>query len=189
MALGVARILAKRYVRIHPRARTYIPLAALGVGFLTGLGIVLGSMAFSSEAWSIFVLLPLGGGPACVAAACVDQRGSRAYVYAALGTIGALLGLTPLLLQGVSHGFLTICLPTLAGAMFIANLLITLAAQQISRVAYTVVYTDGFHCPACEYRLTGSLSFRCPECGRVYTYEELGVTADALWNDATKPKP
>ncbi|MEK6643034.1 MAG: hypothetical protein AABZ08_03935 [Planctomycetota bacterium] len=31
-------------------------------------------------------------------------------------------------------------------------------------------------CPGCSYDLIGNESMTCPECGRVFTYEELGMT-------------
>lgn len=36
------------------------------------------------------------------------------------------------------------------------------------------------HCPECEYNLHGLTEQRCPECGRPFTFEELGMTADEI---------
>lgn len=35
-------------------------------------------------------------------------------------------------------------------------------------------------CPACDYNLYGLTEQRCPECGRAFTFEELGVSAEEL---------
>jgi hypothetical protein len=43
-----------------------------------------------------------------------------------------------------------------------------------------VVMQDGTLCPKCGYSLVGNVSRICPECGREYTYQELGTTPEQL---------
>ncbi|MCG3137092.1 MAG: hypothetical protein HJJLKODD_00934 [Phycisphaerae bacterium] len=43
--------------------------------------------------------------------------------------------------------------------------------------ARTVITTQP-ECPCCGYQLIGNRSKVCPECGRAYSYSELGVTAE-----------
>jgi hypothetical protein len=43
-----------------------------------------------------------------------------------------------------------------------------------------IVVQDGTLCPNCSYSLLGTPNRRCPECGREFTYEELG-TAEELF--------
>ncbi|MCG3137091.1 MAG: hypothetical protein HJJLKODD_00933 [Phycisphaerae bacterium] len=40
------------------------------------------------------------------------------------------------------------------------------------------IIQDGTRCPGCGYSLVGNQSMVCPECGRAYTFTELGVTAE-----------
>ena len=37
-------------------------------------------------------------------------------------------------------------------------------------------------CPGCDYLLYGLTEMRCPECGRPFTFEELGVSPETLYN-------
>lgn len=46
----------------------------------------------------------------------------------------------------------------------------------IRRAAVRIVVQDGSRCPTCGYLLLGNTSMKCPECGRLYTYEDLGTT-------------
>lgn len=39
---------------------------------------------------------------------------------------------------------------------------------------------EGPYCPACAYCLIGAAEDICPECGRAFTLEELGITREAL---------
>ena len=43
-----------------------------------------------------------------------------------------------------------------------------------------VILQDGTLCPGCAYSLIGNTSMICPECGRTFTWNELGTTAEAL---------
>jgi hypothetical protein len=43
------------------------------------------------------------------------------------------------------------------------------------------------HCPECGYNLRGLSEQRCPECGRPFTFEELGMTAEELGVQAASP--
>jgi hypothetical protein len=36
------------------------------------------------------------------------------------------------------------------------------------------------HCPRCDYYLYGLTEMRCPECGRAFSFEEIGVTPEEL---------
>ncbi len=56
-----------------------------------------------------------------------------------------------------------------------ANLILVWVFRCISE---PVIMQDGTRCPQCAYRLIGNVSMRCPECGREYTYQELGTTAE-----------
>ena len=44
---------------------------------------------------------------------------------------------------------------------------------------------DGTLCPGCGYSLIGNTSEVCPECGRPFTYAELGTTREALLSRRT----
>jgi hypothetical protein len=65
---------------------------------------------------------------------------------------------------------LTIWLMSLAAGSAIL-LLLQLKPRQVK---------SGPYCPECEYCLIGSPRQICPECGRPFTLEELGVSAEAL---------
>ena len=39
-------------------------------------------------------------------------------------------------------------------------------------------------CPACDYYLFGLTEMRCPECGRPFTFEEVGVSPQELGHQA-----
>lgn len=44
---------------------------------------------------------------------------------------------------------------------------------------FEFVLADGkLRCPACKYQLVGNERLRCPECGRPFSYAELGVSAE-----------
>lgn len=60
--------------------------------------------------------------------------------------------------------------------------LIVVVACVIGRIGeyvlgFRVVMQNGRICPNCKYDLRGNTSMVCPECGRAFTFEELGVTA------------
>lgn len=44
----------------------------------------------------------------------------------------------------------------------------------------SVVIQDGTLCPSCAYCLRGNTTMRCPECGRAFTFDELGATEEWL---------
>ncbi len=39
-----------------------------------------------------------------------------------------------------------------------------------------LIMQDGFRCPNCTYCLIGNQSMQCPECGKPFTFEQLGIT-------------
>lgn len=45
------------------------------------------------------------------------------------------------------------------------------------------------HCPGCDYYLYGLTEQRCPECGRPFTFDELGATPAELSFASTPPVP
>ena len=50
-----------------------------------------------------------------------------------------------------------------------------------------IVVQDGTRCPGCAYSLVGSVDRICPECGREFTYQELGTTKEELDARAEDP--
>jgi hypothetical protein len=77
--------------------------------------------------------------------------------------------------------------------LFGATLFGMLVAWLVLRVRLgPVVLQDGSLCPACGYSLRGCVVQRCPECGREFTFQELGVTAEqfyANWTPVARPLP
>ncbi|MEX2213450.1 MAG: hypothetical protein WD768_04940 [Phycisphaeraceae bacterium] len=43
----------------------------------------------------------------------------------------------------------------------------------------------GLHCPGCDYDLSGTWEFSCPECGKTFTREELERRADRPYPGVT----
>ncbi|MFO0973006.1 MAG: hypothetical protein U1A27_06155 [Phycisphaerae bacterium] len=56
-------------------------------------------------------------------------------------------------------------------------LIFTLA---VSLFSPRVTVNDGTLCPGCEYCLIGNTTMICPECGRPFTFEQLGTTGAAF---------
>jgi len=58
-----------------------------------------------------------------------------------------------------------------------AYLLISMALGEVVLLMWQRFYplTSGPHCPGCNYCLIGAPSDVCPECGRAFTFHELGV--------------
>ncbi len=50
-------------------------------------------------------------------------------------------------------------------------------------------YESKGHCPGCDYYLYGLTEQRCPECGRAFAFDELGVTPAELNFASTPPVP
>ena len=50
-------------------------------------------------------------------------------------------------------------------------------------------YESKGHCPSCDYYLYGLTEQRCPECGRPFTFEELGATPAELGFTSTLAVP
>lgn len=46
-----------------------------------------------------------------------------------------------------------------------------------ARLGYRIIRPHETMCIKCGYDLHGNVSMVCPECGRAFTFEELGVTA------------
>lgn len=61
----------------------------------------------------------------------------------------------------------------------IGSLFFQIAGWLHRRLAHYVVQ-DGTCCPGCAYNLIGNQSMVCPECGRPFTFEELGTTEAAF---------
>ena len=49
-----------------------------------------------------------------------------------------------------------------------------------------VVAQDGTMCPGCGYSLIGCTNQLCPECGREFTFQELGTTRDRFGSEQGK---
>jgi hypothetical protein len=45
-----------------------------------------------------------------------------------------------------------------------------------------LILSGRLRCPKCDYDLRGNASMICPECGRTFTYEELGTTETEFRN-------
>jgi len=57
-----------------------------------------------------------------------------------------------------------------------------LAIQRLRRPLH------GPYCPGCSYCLVGLTADRCPECGRAFTLEELGITREELRPTGSDPR-
>lgn len=69
--------------------------------------------------------------------------------------------------------------PVLAFATFLfaGSVFLTIVGWlAINLILGPVRLIDGKSCVACGYCLLGCESMKCPECGRAFTYEELGTT-------------
>ncbi len=63
------------------------------------------------------------------------------------------------------------------GAVFLATCALEhLVCAGLKGIITDVIVQDGTRCPACGYSLLGNVEMTCPECGRVFAYEELGTT-------------
>ena len=81
--------------------------------------------------------------------------------------------LTP---KGVSVGFWD------PGEEFIATVVVGLLVTLLCRWRFgPLVRQDGTMCPRCGYSLIGSVDQTCSECGREFTFQELGTTREALY--------
>ena len=60
---------------------------------------------------------------------------------------------------------------------------------QVLRMFYgPVVVQDGTLCPACGYSLLGTANRVCSECGREFTFKELGTTREDFETRKITPK-
>jgi hypothetical protein len=64
--------------------------------------------------------------------------------------------------------------------VLISALVTSVAGAVVRRLPPRVVVQDGALCPGCAYCLIGNESMVCPECGRPFTFEELGTTEEAF---------
>lgn len=63
-----------------------------------------------------------------------------------------------------------------AGFVLVATIGALVTWVVVRTVPISVVVQDGTLCPYCGYSLIGTSGFRCPECGRHFTYYQLDTT-------------
>jgi hypothetical protein len=142
---------------------------------------------------SFFVVALMGSVPAVAAVLTYERyptvRGGRLFAYAILCAAGLAFWseLTKLLLYGYKFHAPLLCRDGVTLAFVVPSQLVplslvgSLVAWLVCRlVKGRVVIQDGTLCPKCGYSLAGNISRICPECGREYTYQELGTTPEQL---------
>lgn len=68
-----------------------------------------------------------------------------------------------------------------ASNLLIGGFVLSCAAWLICRlVRGPIAQQDGTLCPNCAYSLVGCMDEICPECGREFTYQELGTTHEQM---------
>ncbi|MCK6457674.1 MAG: hypothetical protein L6Q92_14235 [Phycisphaerae bacterium] len=76
-----------------------------------------------------------------------------------------------------------------AGLMLGGGMLGVLFGRYMRRVGAELVMQDGTLCPGCAYSLVGNTSGRCPECGRAFSFQELGTTEAEFRRRTAKAVP
>lgn len=96
--------------------------------------------------------------------------------------IGAGLAQLPMILCVAAEGLMDIIAfaAMIVGAGLALGAALSLALNALHRMAVRYVMQDGTVCPGCQYCLIGNQSMVCPECGRPFTYIELGTTPARL---------
>ncbi len=168
------------------------------VGWLTAMAFVLGlalnllmlrllgGLGRTAPYFALVAWLSLTIGPVALLLPLFDQRFAGQVLYMAAAAVGGVLALfavtgvptdAPRVVGGGIHLFL---------ALWLVGLLAAAVGLVVSQACYRLVVQDGTLCPGCGYKLIGLTSHVCPECGRPFTYEELGTKPERLEAGATE---
>lgn len=110
-----------------------------------------------------------------------EQRARQHVLPVFLSTIAALLGLWP---HDDGLGLAMLVYPPVVlfvyGPLLLLPALVgSMCGLPVSRSRYTIIIGRRGHCPGCGYCLTGLPEQVCPECGRAFELEEVGMGEEA----------
>lgn len=115
--------------------------------------------------------------PGCLAIGLIEQRLGRLVRYAGLAAVATVIGAAlyaddPFLalMAGLVFGLASCCV----------GLLAVIVGSEIGRIFYRISFRKGPWCPQCGYSLIGCETHTCPECGRAFTFDEIGVDRENL---------
>lgn len=171
-------------IKVVPRIRVgWLTVMAFVLGLALGL-LVMRVPAFVSPPGGLSAIelaFSLGVVPVGLLLPFFDQRFRKQARYVAAGAAACVLAV----LMQVSFRVPSLeLLPVVAVAYFVRLWLVGLAAAGLgllaSRACYRLVIQDGTLCLGCGYKLIGLTSQVCPECGREFTYQELGTIPERL---------
>jgi hypothetical protein len=168
MSLGAAIVasLGLRFVLVTPRALSSGEEWLAIAGTTVVLGVPTAILYRQLYRWRIWIYCAVFSTASAIMTAFVDD-----FVRHIGDSTG--IGLTPY----PSSVFLPILMGE--GLIGISSVVGTLIAWLLSRIVRgRIEIRSGIFCPDCNYCLAGAEEMRCSECGRVFTYEELGVTPE-----------
>lgn len=171
------------------------------MAFLVVLGLVLPllpqAMAGGGLANVLYVVVMVGM-PGCISiggllyAFLAMRRGPWAYLYHGFAAASLLVFVLTLSLvlgiaTNVKFGGLALsaaaCWPLLLGRVGEARAVTGLTWRRTILYLITLRLHESRpagHCPGCGYNLYGLREMRCPECGRAFTFEEIGATPESI---------